>query len=154
MLINSDFYAFDDNFVVSKRKKGSGVPEKSEGGTREFHWWNSRVPALEVGSSTAGSREFHCWNSTSRLQIIRTQRHEDAKKSFPAGSGGVNTFFASSRLIVLKNINKSTANCICFEKSTAIYIVDIEYVIPACSRFSSFFQTFITRARRESPCGA
>ena len=33
----------------------------------EFHCWNSRVPLLELVSSTTGTQEFHCWNSFSSL---------------------------------------------------------------------------------------
>ena len=46
--MNSDFYAFDDIFVVLRRKKGV-----------EFQ----KIPRVELVSSTAGSREFHYWNS-------------------------------------------------------------------------------------------
>ena len=28
----------------------------------EFHCWNSRIPPLELESSTAGTHEFHPWN--------------------------------------------------------------------------------------------
>ena len=52
------------------------------------------------------------------------------------------------KLIMNTYLNKSTADCICFEKSTATYIVDLEYVILVCSRFSSSFHVlFHTRAR-------
>ena len=40
---------------------------------------------------------------------------------------------------------KSTAKWICFEKSTAIYIFDVEWVTKVCSRFSWLFHVFITR---------
>jgi hypothetical protein len=59
LIIDLVFYAYDEIFVVSKREKGSGVPENSRGGTREFQYWKSGVPLLELISSTAGSREFH-----------------------------------------------------------------------------------------------
>ena len=50
-------------------------------------------------------------------------------------------------------LNKSTAVCLCFEKSTAIYIVDVECVILVCSRFSSFFHVLIhARARASKLC--
>ena len=42
----------------------------------EFQYWNSRVPLLELVSSTAGTQEFHCWNSLSSLvrEIISLYR--------------------------------------------------------------------------------
>ena len=36
---------------------------KGEWSSRKIQGWNSRIPVLEVGSSTAGTRQFHCWNS-------------------------------------------------------------------------------------------
>ena len=115
--------------------------------SRKFQGWNSRVPLVEFQSSNIGSREFHCWNSTSRLQIISTQIREGSKKSFPASWGRVNTLLAALRLFGSKNRNKSTAKHIYLEKSTAMYINEIECVMTAYSRFSSFFQILITPAR-------
>ncbi len=41
-----------------------GVEEREgEWSSRKFQGWNSRVPVLEVGSSTPGTRQFHCWKS-------------------------------------------------------------------------------------------
>lgn len=41
-----------------------GVEEgEGEWSSRKFQGWNSRVPVLEVGSSTTGTRLFHCWKS-------------------------------------------------------------------------------------------
>ena len=57
------FYAFDDNFAVSKRKRGVEFQKNprveiasSTGGIPEFHRWKSRVPLLEVESSTTGTQ--------------------------------------------------------------------------------------------------
>ena len=49
------------------------------------------------------------------------------------------------KLIMNTYLNKSTADCICFEKSTATYIVDLECVILVCSRFSSSFHVLSFR---------
>ena len=58
--MNSDFYAFDDNFVVLRRKKGvefQKIPRvelvSSTAGSREFHYWNSRIPLLELNFASS-----------------------------------------------------------------------------------------------------
>jgi hypothetical protein len=45
------------------------VSSSSTGGTRQFQYWNSRVPLLELKNSTSGTQEFHQWNSTLRLCV-------------------------------------------------------------------------------------
>ena len=127
-------------FVLAIKPTFSSVSlvnnKRSTMSSRKFQGWNSRVPLVEFQSSTGGSREFHWWNSTSRLQIISTQIREGSKKTFPGSWSRDNTFLAALRLNGSKNRNKSTANRIYFEKSTAMYIDEIEHVTMTFSKFS------------------
>ena len=171
-----------------------GVEEGvGEWSSRKIQGWNSRIPVLEVGSSTAGTRQFHCWNSrvppagtqfcgllsiTSWLVLIGIKtcpqwRDDLSSMTWRPVLDGMMTcsrwhdiLFSMawwpvlddkticSQCYLLSNeiAEKSTAKWICFEKSTAIYIFDIELVTMVCSRFSWFFLCFFhawARARKD-----
>ena len=104
--------------------------EPSIRSSRKFQGWNSRVPAVELASSSGGIREFQQWNSTAR-PICRRR-------------------LLWAEVVVLLHLSprfsrKSTAKSPLFKKSTAIYLIIVQCIAALCSRFSSFFHVFITR---------
>ena len=138
----------------------------SSTGSREFHCWNSSVPLLEVESSTR-------WNSIMRpvIHYVMTSSHRYKDLSSVTRRPVLSDATSCSRwhdvlfsmawwpvlddktictqcyLLSNQIVEKSTAKWICFEKSTAIYMFDVERVISVCSRFSWFFHDFITPVR-------
>ena len=138
----------------------------SSTGSREFHCWNSSVPPLEVESSTywnsimrpvihyvmTSSHRYKDLSSVTRRPVLDcmttcSRWHDDLFSM--AWHPVLDDKIISSQCYLLSNeiAEKSTAKWICFEKSTAIYILDVEWVTRVCSRFSWFFHNFITPVR-------
>ena len=70
-------------YVYTSRPRRLYVSASSTAGTRQFHWWKSGIPPLELGNSTAGTRIYSIFFSSTQRRRGAETRFLRVRKAYP-----------------------------------------------------------------------